>query len=327
MGSRATLEPPHPQATSSNPLDTVRESMSDVELLMETVNISYAYFAAGALVVYDIAICLGDEINFIWTQKWTSGKIVYILTRYWGVLDSIAIMIYIFFPLSAPDSCKAVYNLVAWTAKPGVIICSMVFVFRTYAIWGRSLYVLAYLSLIQVVYIFVLVFSLIQSNEYLTFPLSPIPNIVPCMPTPGNNKLFILFCYNMIFEFNVLCLSLYKKFFHWRGGSTRIIHTLYRDGVLYFAVLFSISLANVILVVTMFASRSPYYLFLVAIQDVLHTILTSRILLNLRKAAGVGHQAHVMRIEDEELFESDRSYTRGFRNRVVKSVTTHLDSF
>ncbi len=35
---------------------------------------------------------MSDEVNMIWLQRWSVGKVLYILTRYWGILDGILIL-------------------------------------------------------------------------------------------------------------------------------------------------------------------------------------------------------------------------------------------
>ncbi len=35
---------------------------------------------------------MSDEVNMIWLQRWSVGKVLYILTRYWGLLDGILLL-------------------------------------------------------------------------------------------------------------------------------------------------------------------------------------------------------------------------------------------
>lgn len=42
--------------------------------------------------LYDTLIVFGDEVDFIWLQRWSLGKWVYILTRYWAFFDVIVLL-------------------------------------------------------------------------------------------------------------------------------------------------------------------------------------------------------------------------------------------
>jgi len=182
------------------------------------------------------------------------------------------------------------YIVASCSVNFGIIMCSVVLTLRTYAIWGKNIYVFIYLASFQIVFIIVTIFAVRQTAKSTTFVPSPFPTIVACLPQLANDKVLVIFCFHMGFELNVLCLSLFKWIPQWREGSTLLIRTLYRDGIIYFAVLFSISLANAILVIKLF--NSPSYYILLEPQRVLHSILTSRLIINVRKAAMVGQGPH-----------------------------------
>jgi len=223
----------------------------------------------------------------IWFQRWSVGKVLYILTRYWGLLDGILLLWYDFYARLTPDSCRIVYIAASCSVNFGIIMCSVVLILRTYAIWGKNIYVLIYLASFQFVSVLVIIFALRQSAKSTTFMPLGLPTIVACVPKMANDKVLVIFCFHMGFELNVLCLSLFKWIPQWReGSSTLLIRTLYRDGIIYFAVLFSISLANAILVIKLF--NSPYYYILMEPQRALHSILTSRLIINVREAAMTG---------------------------------------
>jgi len=222
----------------------------------------------------------------IWLQRWSVGKVLYILTRYWGLLDGILILWYDFYTRFTPDSCRIVYMAASCSVNFGIITCSVVLILRTYAIWGKNIYVLIYLVLFQFVSIVVAIYILRRSANSITFVPLGLPTIVPCVPKLANDEVLVIFCFHMGFELNVLCLSLFKWIPQWRDGSTLLVRTLYRDGIIYFAVLFSISLINTILVIKLF--NSPYFYILMEPQRALHSILTSRLIINVREAAVAG---------------------------------------
>ncbi|KAG2341259.1 hypothetical protein BDR05DRAFT_465102 [Suillus weaverae] len=50
-------------------------------------NIVYSYWivAAGAVVVYDWVLTLGQEIELIWRQRWSLMTVLYLVIRYIGL--------------------------------------------------------------------------------------------------------------------------------------------------------------------------------------------------------------------------------------------------
>ncbi|KLO09661.1 hypothetical protein SCHPADRAFT_943473 [Schizopora paradoxa] len=249
--------------------------------LIQAVNVKYTFVSAVVLLLYDTIINLPDEIDFIWYHGWSVGKVLYILTRYSCFFDAVVVLWYSFSTSLSSESCRILYEMTNWSMTVGVIMCQVVFIIRTYAIWGKNNLILAYLSAVEVTAVVASIIELNQSNRSVIFVPSPSQAIVPCVPILGNNKLFICFSIVMVVELNILCLSLIKGFSQWKRESTPLVHTLYRDGVVYFAVLFSISLMNLIFVLKTF--NTPYFYIVAEPQRVFHSVLASRVIINVRK--------------------------------------------
>jgi len=76
-----------------------------------------------------------------------------------------------FYARLTPDSCRIVYIAASCSVNFGIIMCSVVLILRTYAIWGKNIYVLIYLSSFQFVSVLVIIFALRQSAESTTCTL------------------------------------------------------------------------------------------------------------------------------------------------------------
>lgn len=50
---------------------------------------SYWTVAAGVVVIYDWVLTLGLEIELIWRQHWSLMTVLYLVTRYIGILYSV----------------------------------------------------------------------------------------------------------------------------------------------------------------------------------------------------------------------------------------------
>jgi len=120
-----------------------------------------------------------------------------------------------------------------------------------------------------------------KQKHHIVVP-SPSPTLVSCVPILGNNKLFIDYCLVLVVESNFLFVLLLKGLSQWRINSTPFVRTLYRDGVVYFVVLFSVSLVNVIFVEKAF--NTPYFYIATEHQRIFISIFASRLILNVRKA-------------------------------------------
>ncbi|KLO16039.1 hypothetical protein SCHPADRAFT_901857 [Schizopora paradoxa] len=275
------------------------------DLLLQAVNVKYSFVIAVTLLIYDTIISLPDEINLIWSQCWSFGKVFYILTRYLNFLDTATILWYSFDPKLTIESCRRLYETGMWLITIGITICHVVLVVRTYAIWERSHSILAYLISIQIATFVIEVFQLDQAVKSITFTPSPVPTIVPCIPTLGNNGMFRVFCIVLGFEGNILCLLFYKAVSQWRRDSTPLIHALYRDGFIYFAVLFAISLSNTVVVLKFF--ESPYYYVTIQLQRVFHSILASRLIIKLRKVMASKESSLILSNLIFERFPEDSS--------------------
>jgi len=256
-----------------------------VPLLTQAVRVKFSFVAGAFLVIYDTVINFTDEVNFIWLKPWSFGKVLYIITRYCAFVDVFSIFWYFFRSTLTPESCRSGYEVMMWSSTFGIIVSELVLIIRTYTIWGRGTLVLIYLSITELAAITVAVFELDMSLKSTTFIPSPSPGVVACVPTLGDNRVFVTYCVVMGVDLNLLCLTLYKGLSQWRRNSEPLIHILYRDGVFYLVALFLISMADAIVVFKLF--NSPYYYILFEPQRVLHGIIASRIVLNLRKAMDV----------------------------------------
>jgi len=177
--------------------------------------------------------------------------------------------------------CTRLYKMTGWLDVWGIFIAELILVFRTWAIWGKSsklaLSLLAFLCCLAIP-TGIIAYIGLNSVEF-----SPSPSLLEtCWVTkPISPILFIDYVIIVAFESVVLALTLYKGLQHLRQSSSSLIVTLYRDGVLYYTYLIGFSLLNIVVLVIA-PKPAPS---LILMQRDLHSILTGRILLNLREAA------------------------------------------
>jgi len=234
--------------------------------------------------LYDHMLTLGQEVELIWPTPWNLGKVLFFATAYLPFIDG-AILTYFHAvppPISA-DVCATLYKISGWMIMWGVVIAELVLVFRTWAIWGQNSKVLVgVLLLLALLSIPTGIFATYNGLLHVQFGPSPRPDLESCwMMNDPDKILFLDYLMIVIFESIILGLTVYKGIQHFRHSRSNLVMTLYKDGVLYYSYLIVFSLVNVGVLVAA-PKPGPSLIFM---QRVLHSILTARILLNLREAA------------------------------------------
>ncbi|KAG2337480.1 hypothetical protein BDR05DRAFT_774201 [Suillus weaverae] len=114
-------------------------------------NILYSYWivAAGAVVVYDWVLSLGQEIELIWRQRWSLMTVLYLIIRYIGPPYSV---VYILLTMPLVSLTDAVSNIMYYaTSGTNVVVAAMlgvIIIARLHAMYQRSRIMLIFLIII-----------------------------------------------------------------------------------------------------------------------------------------------------------------------------------
>jgi len=185
------------------------------------------------------------------------------------------------------DGLFVLYRVAAWFELVGIVVAELILLMRTYAIWGQSrkiLYVLILLSSIVIPCAVVMEIDL----STLTFPHSPFPTIIPCISSGGKSLLYIDYALVLGIEFVVVLLTIWIGVRQWQHEFNPLATVLYRDAIKFSSILFVTSVANVVLLAK--TPAIPLHLLLLGPQRVLHSVLTSRIILHLRIVSNQQHE-------------------------------------
>ncbi|EKM50592.1 uncharacterized protein PHACADRAFT_263959 [Phanerochaete carnosa HHB-10118-sp] len=180
--------------------------------------------------------------------------------------------------------CRWMYNITGWMFLWGIGIAELILIIRTWAIWGRDKRIglglsAGFLSLWIVNSYFLNKFL----NSLRFEPAQAIaPSLQGCLPVAGGNVLFIDFVLLMVFETVVLGLTVFKMVHTSRRSTSPLVRSLYRDGIFFYLYLFAISLVNVVVLLT---TPREFANLLSSLQRSLHSMLSARLLLNLREAS------------------------------------------
>ncbi|KAI5115226.1 hypothetical protein M0805_001263 [Coniferiporia weirii] len=242
---------------------------------------------------YDWLITFCDEVDLVWYSKWNSGKLLFFATRYLAFVDSATFLTQVRMNVCANSFAKRlrvsleVVSLRVTIIPPdltilGVVFAELLMITRVYALWGSSRPILLFLTCSIGVVITVI---LIIKDENLVYG-PPALGLPPCTLTYMNTKpYYTAFALLMVLECIVMLLTFWKGIVHcWQistiYGKQRLI-----DGALYFSLLFALSATNFVVLLRGRFYNGNYHGILTGVQRMLHSVVMSRMILNLREAA------------------------------------------
>ncbi|KAH8823066.1 hypothetical protein DL96DRAFT_261394 [Flagelloscypha sp. PMI_526] len=245
-----------------------------------------AEFCVFAIFVWDWAITLNMEIQYVWRSKWTLGKVLYLLTRYIAVAH-IFLGLFWLRLRNIPDKqseCPIPFTARAWFGCAGVEIAEVILVLRTWALWGRKKWILASLLILQSIVFAYDGFSLhffVRSVIWGGPELAEVPGCV--VVGASQTQLFSgSFISIAAFEFIIFIFTLIPVLR--KAGRNRLADIIFRDAVTFSLAMTLISTMNVVI---MYTVPSQYSIILLLFQVVMHSIVTSRILLHMREGANI----------------------------------------
>ncbi|KAG1774506.1 hypothetical protein EV702DRAFT_527723 [Suillus placidus] len=115
------------------------------------LNIVFSYWtvAAGAVVVYDWVLTLGQEIELIWRQRWSLMTVLYLIIRYIGLLYSVLCILLNMSSGSLTDAVSDIMNYA--TNGTNVVVAAMlgvIMIARLHAMYQSSRMMLIFLVII-----------------------------------------------------------------------------------------------------------------------------------------------------------------------------------
>ncbi|KAJ6590403.1 hypothetical protein DFH09DRAFT_1139287 [Mycena vulgaris] len=256
-------------------------------LTVESHPVPNIYIACTTILIYDWMCTLDQEVSYVWSSSWTTGKLLFIINRYlpfFGVSVSVAAQS----TLIPPAECLMRYKLVSWLTLFSVHLSEVILMLRTYAIWERRRGVLVSLIILFLgTAIPAAVFWQFELNS-MEFGKQLSSDGMGCSNVHASE--FTIWAYLMvaISETAIAILTAIRAYRDLRWSHQPWIVQLYQDGMLFYVYLLAISLANMLLpILTRHVSRGPTDYSCRCIppsaQLVLHSVLCTRVLLFLRR--------------------------------------------
>jgi len=266
-------------------------------------------WAAVTVLCYDYLLTFNDERSLVWSSKWSIAKILFLLTRYSPFIDIILAIELETGTFRSAKTCHALYLTATVVEVLGISIAEAILILRTWALWDRSRPIIISLSAGLTV-------AIALSVAMLSLFLSSITFIVEediCILTEASKAFAVAFVFVavLLFETTVLILTAIKAWHHLRHTHSDLATVIYRDGLCFFLFINLFSIANV-LVLTNSAHVSPD--LMLTLQRVMHSILSGRLLINMRQ------QTARRVITNEVKLESQVVFARGPRTSSATSL-------
>ncbi|EJD38833.1 hypothetical protein AURDEDRAFT_116344 [Auricularia subglabra TFB-10046 SS5] len=238
--------------------------------------VHYLHVASACAFAYDHFTTLADEIELIWRAPWGIGKALFLASRYLAWPEFI-ILLYMDL-LHIPESqCYGGFVYLTWSILVGIFVAQTVLILRTWAIWGGHRIVMQALASLLLTITIVNMWVVVRCTRHTH--LSELPRMAGCVVVSSSKSIASAWVAISSFELLIVLMTVFKGIEHFRLGSSTLIASLYRDGIMYYIFLLSVSLANMIFVTS---APDEYIVLLAELQRAFHAILSCRIILNLR---------------------------------------------
>ncbi|KAF6764628.1 hypothetical protein DFP72DRAFT_868738 [Ephemerocybe angulata] len=265
----------------------------------------------------------------MWGTKWSVAKTLFFLSRYLAFLDvPFAAEIHTTSGLTG-KTCHVMFVSVTSSILVGIALAEAILFLRVWAISGRdrtlSIYLIIHFTAVHLVQA-VLFGLFIGSLEFGPSP-SPLPGIIGCFPLPPKSKtlntlLSALFGLIVANELSILFITFVIGLRKFRDFRNPLIRVFYVDGFSYFLVLSAISTTNV--VVDLVGPPEYRFLGLVVLQRVMHSILSTRMILHLRGAANDGTKPPTSNVQTGNSGEASRPLSVYLGRQSPIAVSTDL---
>lgn len=272
-----------------------------VDALTLTQSANYSTAAAFTFLIYDICTTFPDEVEYIWSSRWSFAKGLYFVGRYYSLVYLIVRLIIDGRPGHSIHLCKVYwwYNIMGG-GIPFTIMVNMIFTLRVHALYHRSRKVLLLfitLCLVESVAEIYACFSIAILTSRGTIPSPPGIAWPGCLTVPQPQRLTLIAWIPCILVACAFCLASLLRLRRslrdanslrgvmMKDSQSPLVVILIRDGTIYFTLILAILIicASTTLVGTgqLYATTGPWLI-------VVYSYSATQLILNLRRAASSG---------------------------------------
>ncbi|KAG2346539.1 hypothetical protein BDR05DRAFT_906949 [Suillus weaverae] len=239
------------------------------------------YFTVGAMTVaiFDYCLTITQEVQLIWGRRWDVTRVTFTLARYVTLIGTAMTTFAALANRSKYSSCVTFNNVSYASHMISIIAAEGLLIFRTFAFWHQSKTLLVWLIVLAAICIAGAVGVTKAVN--ILHPAPPTGfNVTGCVFASGKSSA-TQYGFLILYELVLMILTVYKRLHFYRGARSRLVTILYRDGMIYMACIIMASITNIFVALGV---PGDYTDIMDAPQLVIHGVLASRILFNLRQS-------------------------------------------
>ncbi|KAG1813715.1 hypothetical protein EV424DRAFT_51033 [Suillus variegatus] len=250
---------------------------SPPEIALRLQTVKYFKMIGLAVLVFDYCINLEAEVDLTWGRRWDFVRILFAVARYTPFIGVPVDLIYSLGPTSTRP-CSSLYQVTSWLNLIGTVAAELLLLVRTYTLLGRNRVLLVSLLLLALGCIAGSAAVGANAGSFFKYQDPPL-GTSGCYQTQRIAIYAVNYAILVLFETVILCLNVFQAWCHRGQLGSRLITRLYWDGIVYVLYILAISIANIVVIIFL---PSEYAESLDTLQLVLHSVLSSRLLFNLR---------------------------------------------
>ncbi|KAJ7110158.1 hypothetical protein C8R44DRAFT_884152 [Mycena epipterygia] len=262
---------------AADPSEMAAELQAAVMALNNVQVTRYVGVAGLVILLYDHALSLADEVEYVWPAKNTIAKVLFLVLRY-IVPFFLTIHITLLSGLSDIRMSNSIY--LGWST---VLISNFLVLLRIYTIIPRRhkvvVWTFSFFVLVQVTSFAVTTWTIVNMIPLISF--EPVARLCTFTRKPNFAGLWVV---GLAFEIVIFAITWWNALDRPRTmtSDAAVTKMLFRDGAVYFIVLFVLRTANTVISVV-----APVSLLFVGVFIIWAgaTITTSRLIINSRKTA------------------------------------------
>ncbi|KLO19116.1 hypothetical protein SCHPADRAFT_993119 [Schizopora paradoxa] len=230
------------------------------------------------------SVLLSREIDFVWKSNWSWGKIIYVSNRYGIVLVQTAGIPYWMMLNPSLNSCKYFFRLNIWFTYGFVNIVAYVAGVRTYALCSGKKGIKLLITSMFIVQFMVVISAFVLYEKLTKFAPSPFTGVSCLFTVTTTPRLGQILAYSApaICEIGLCLISTARIVQLKRQGQSRLVAVVFRDNLVFIAVVTSSILVNVFLAIFVPEDHSVLRSTFTNVTQVVGSVICCRMLLHLR---------------------------------------------
>ncbi|EIW80143.1 hypothetical protein CONPUDRAFT_154193 [Coniophora puteana RWD-64-598 SS2] len=242
--------------------------------------------SALGLLVYDYFLTLPGEAYWIWGKPWDLVRVLFTLSRYLP-FGAVAMNGYAAYANHAHQNCTNL-NVGSFVVHLlGIVAVEALLTIRTWAYWERSKRMLVCLGIFATLCLVAGAISSVYARVSTAVEFGHDPFVDTSCEYQADRRTGMAYVFVFVYELLLLILTAYRRFYMKNKFRSVVLDTLCWDGI---KILLCQLLLSVLTIATILGFPISYDESFDCPQVVIHSVLATRILFNLRESDKHAHE-------------------------------------